>query len=178
MLGYQVDPFRGSAALWGSQEGHSCALWWFFLDNPLAWCYLSLQGGTMNIKAVLSAKLAENYENLFDFHNSSKIPLARETCRRAINEGVPVNITSIAIICLYLGFTNAQTKDILAAAGDKDFIRLMSDQSSDLTDQERALLNIYKSITSKDPLADHLALLAKADDVNISRDLKALKKGG
>jgi len=130
----------------------------------------------MKKKNILYAKLQENFSDLADFVKRSGLPLTFETARRAIYEDKAVSIPSLIILTKYLGFTPSEINKILIEAGDKDFSALIgTGEGSDLTEQEKALVEAYRQIKSRDTVADQLDLIARADGVDISAQVTKLR---
>jgi len=130
----------------------------------------------MKKKNILYTKLQENFSDLADFVKRSGLPLTFETARRAIYEDKAVSIPTLIILSKYLGFTPSEINKILIDAGDKDFSALIgTGEGSDLTDQEKALIEAYRQIKSRDTVADQLDLVAKADGVDISAQVTKLR---
>jgi len=130
----------------------------------------------MKKKNILYAKLRENFSDLADFVKRSGLPLTFETARRAIYEDKAVSIPTLIILSKYLGFTPSEINKILIDAGDKDFSALIGiGEGSDLSDQEKALIEAYRQIKSRDTVADQLDLVAKADGVDISDQVTKLR---
>jgi len=130
----------------------------------------------MKKKNILYAKLQENFSDLADFVKRSSLPLTFETARRAIYEDKAVSIPTLIILTKYLGFTPSEINKILIEAGDKDFSALIgTGEGSDLSDQEKALIEAYRQIKSRDTVADQLDLVAKADGVDISAQVTKLR---
>ena len=127
-------------------------------------------------KNILYNKLQENFSDLADFVKRSGMPLTFETARRAIYEDKAVSIPTLIMLSKYLGFTPSEIRKILIDAGDKDFSELIgTDEGSDLSDQEKALVDAYRQIKSRDSVADQLDLVAKADGVDISAQVTKLR---
>ncbi len=130
----------------------------------------------MTRENILFTKLQENFSDLADFVKRSGMPLTFETARRAIYEDKAVSIPTLIILSKYLGFTPSEIKKILINAGDKDFSELIgNDEGSDLSDQEKALVDAYRQIKSRDTVAEQLDLVAKADGVDISAQVTKLR---
>lgn len=129
----------------------------------------------MTKKNILYTKLQENFSDLADFAKRSGLPISFETARRAIYEGKAVSIPSLILICKYLGFTPAEIKKIISDAGDRDFVDLIGD-GPQLTAQEKALLEAYRKIKAKEMVADHIELIARAEGVDVSKDVISIKK--
>jgi len=130
----------------------------------------------MKKKNILYAKLQENFSDLADFVKRSGLPLTFETARRAIYEDKAVSIPTLIILSKYLGFTPSEINKILIDAGDKDFSALIgTGEGSDLSDQEKALIEAYRQIKSRNTVADQLDLVAKADGVDISDQVTKLR---
>jgi len=130
----------------------------------------------MKKKNILYAKLQENFSDLADFVKRSGLPLTFETARRAIYEDKAVSIPTLIILTKYLGFTPSEINKILIEAGDKDFSALIgTGEGSDLSVQEKALVDAYRQIKSRDTVADQLDLVAKAEGVDISVQVMKLR---
>jgi len=132
----------------------------------------------MKKKWFLKEKMLRNWDSITDFVETSGIPVSMETVRRAVNHGRPVSIPSLLLIAKYLGFSIPEIKQILQNAGDTDFSALIVDQETHLSVKEEALIEIYRKLKSSRPIEDYLALLAKADKVNIKKELSRLKRKG
>lgn|SRR5574337_288819 len=127
---------------------------------------------------LLLEKLQENYEDIAEFKRRTGVPLSFETVRRAIYLNQDMSIPALIVLCKYLGFTPLEIKKIIMDAGDKEFSSLIGDQEtvSQISELEKTLLEIYRKIKSKNTVAEHLALIAQADGVNIASLINRLKK--
>ena len=87
--------------------------------------------------------LALGYDDVTDFARNSRVPLAFETCRRAIYENLQ-NIRHDYIVTLmqHLDFTVPEIKDELIRRGDKCLHKLISDseKGTPLNDQETIII--------------------------------------
>jgi hypothetical protein len=87
--------------------------------------------------------LALGYDDVTDFARNSKVPLAFETCRRAIYENLQ-NIRHDFIVTLmqHLDFTVPEIKEELIRRGDKSLHKLISDSEKGvpLNDQETIII--------------------------------------
>lgn len=114
-------------------------------------------------------EMQTQYSDISEFIKKSGIPLSFETVRRLLYGKKPVSIPTLIIISKYLGYSPAEIKKIIMQAGDRDFSALIGGQHGpELSDQEKALLEAFRKIKSRNIVADHFALIAKADNVDIS----------
>ena len=134
------------------------------------------------IADILLAELKKQYSDISEFIKRSEIPLSFETVRRLLYEKKKVSTPTLIIVAKYLGFSPARLKEMLQQIGDKDFSALIGDQivvGVELMETEKALLEVYSLIKSKNAFADYLELIARADGVDISKQLiKLRRKGG
>lgn len=127
-------------------------------------------------KNLLKERLEKNGFAIKEFWKKKNVPLSYETFRTVIIGGARVSIPSIMIVALYLGLLPSEIKEILHEKGDRDFSRLIGDDKTYLTKEEEVIISIHRKIKSKDKIIDHMALVAKAEGANITRELTKLRK--
>lgn len=119
--------------------------------------------------------------NIYRFAEESGLPLSREWVRRLVKEGKPVNAPSLMLIAWYAGVNSTEIARMLRTVGDKDFSAIIEGGKSELTLQEKTVLEIIKTLQEKNPgtlnrIADNLELLAAAQGLDILKELKKIRR--
>ena len=150
-------------------------------------------GGTMNkpgdvaeLKKMLRDKMeSEGWDNVRNFCKQTRIPISSETVRRALHdEYTNLEAASLAIICRYLRFTNAEIRDILKTyTSDRDRWRMISADPEHLSIYEVAVANAYRKIVGargefSGKIADYLEMVGEAAAVDIKQEIGLLRRGG
>jgi DNA-binding transcriptional MerR regulator len=141
----------------------------------------------------LRRKLAQNYDNLVDFRKRSKVPISMETIRRLIYENQPIMAINFVVIAKRLGYSAAEIKEILTNHPTryvkdnaeeqvilKDLLELMGDSKTVISEQEKAILSIFKKVDHLRDLTnlitDVLFLTAKGAGIDIADEVDVLKR--
>jgi hypothetical protein len=132
-------------------------------------------------KNPLLERMQRDYDSLDDFYETSKIPLAKESCRRLIYEGREVSAPVYIIIMKYLGYTPAEIKSALIKLGEKEFSSLIGESNVSITPWEEAMISLTRKIRGDgkeawEQLISSLQLIAKAYGINVSGDMARLKR--
>lgn len=134
------------------------------------------------LRTTLGNKFKERYTDISDFRRRTGCPLGIETCRLAIYEGKIVSAPSLALIAYHLGFAPKEIKGLLRKVGDRHYYQLIGDtETVGLSPERRALLDALDAVTASYPegvnlIADQLALMARAYGVDISEQLRRIRR--
>lgn len=143
-------------------------------------------GDVLELKKMLRDRLdSEGWDNVRAFCKQTKIPISSETVRRALHdEYTSLEPASMAIICRYLRFTNAEIRDILKTyTSDRDLWRMISDDPEHLSIYEVAVAKAYRKIVGArgefiGKIAYYLEVIGEAAAVDIKQEIGLLRRGG
>lgn len=115
----------------------------------------------------------QGWSDLAEFVRRTGVPVARETARVAIYDGQRVSHPILIIIAKYLGFSQAETREILKEAGDKEYWPLIGESKVETTEFDRSLLAAVRAIREADPLkvnilADQIDLVAHSLGLDVT----------
>ena len=129
----------------------------------------------------LLERMRRDYDSLDDFYERSKVPLAKESCRRLIYENRRVSPPVVMLIMKYLGFSTKEIKDTLIKDGETEFSSLIGECSVSLTPWEKAILHITKvfkddSKAAFGQLIGNLELISQAHGLDLAGEIAKLKR--
>jgi len=125
----------------------------------------------------------QGWDNIRRFTAGSKVPFSIETKRRLFNECDYKSVApiTIAIVARYLDFTNEEIRELLQKyTTDRDVWPLIGDSDERLTNEERAWLELFSSISKnsklKENIFDQIEMLADLSGEDVSEQLKILRR--
>jgi len=119
------------------------------------------------------------HSDLMGFYKASglKEHMSFESYRRCLNDpDRTVSVLTVALVMNRLGYSNPEIRETMRELGDNYYYVLVSDVASSLTLWEEGLTAACKKMVDAHPgyerlIAESLATLAAARDIDISREL-------